>query len=196
MNILSFDCETSGLPPSWQTPYTDPSQPRLVELGLVLGDTDGREHACAKLVIRPDGWAITEGAQGIHGISLEHAERVGVPVTEALAVMMRLLDQARALVAHSLEFDTKIINREMHLIAPTPKHSPSWWGRGRLYRCCTMLLGKAALNRSSVSLAELHEELLGEPLVRAGRHDALDDARGAFRCFVELHRRGATGIQR
>lgn len=197
MNILSFDCETSGLPPSWHAPYTDPSQPRLVQLGLVLGDTDGREHACAKFAIRPDGWAITAGAEAVHGISIEHAERVGVPVIEALALMMRLLDQARAIVAHNLEFDAKIINREMHLIAPTAKESPSWWGRGRLHRCCTMLIGKAHLNRTgNVSLTELHKELFGVPFERFGHHDGLEDARAALRCFVELHRRGATGIQR
>lgn len=193
MAILALDTETNGLP-LWDRPFTDPGQPRLLQLGLVLAEEDGTERASVSLLIRPNGWGITPGALAIHGITEEMASAYGVPVLEALAIFLRLLDQADTLVCHNESFDAGIIiNREVHAVAPNRDDCRSWWARSRLRRPCTMLLGQAAMNVPRwPKLADLYEWITGSPLKQ--KHDALDDARAALTCYLGLRARGAAGI--
>lgn len=192
MSLCIVDTETSGLP-LWDKPYSDPGQPRIVQLGVIVADEHGAERACFKTTIRPEGWEITAGAQRVHGISTEDANRFGIPVLEALAVFLRMLDQSRTLIAHNLAFDADImISREIHALSPNKADTPSWWGRGRLHRACTMLLGRAHC-RNTGKLVDVYKALTGEDFVQT--HDGLDDARAALRCFLALRAAGAAGVE-
>jgi len=188
--LLSFDTETSGLF-DFKKPITDPGQPRLLQLAAVLSDNSGRERGLMSVLIRPDEWEVADGAFAVHGIATAQASAVGVPVVEALALFMRMLDQATHLIAFNLEFDCRVIERELFLLGA----NAASWKRGRLNRVCPMLLGAALRDDGKwPKLAWLYEYLFSEKHEAA--HDGLADARAALRCYIELRRRGYTGERR
>lgn len=184
--LLAFDCETSGLFDR-NRPDTDPEQPRLAQLGAVLADSDGNEKALLKLLVKPDSWEMTAGAQAIHGITTAMASRFGVPSEAALYPFVRLLDQATHLISHGLEFDMKMIKREVFALG----QDPAALKRTRLTRICTMKLGAQVNDGAWPKLPALHQILFGIPFVST--HDGLEDSRAALRCYLELRARGLTG---
>jgi len=107
-NILFYDTETSGQL-DFKAPPDAPHQPRLLQLGLIMTDTTGNEIAIFKTLIRPDGWQIQPGAQAVHGITQEQAERDGIPLMVALNTFWALAATCQGKVCHNSDFDSKIM---------------------------------------------------------------------------------------
>lgn len=187
--ILSFDCETSGLP-ALGKPATDPAQPRLLQLGAVLHDRAWNERASISLLIVPDGWAVTQGASDTHGITTDIAARYGVRLQVALAALMDLARDAVVISAFNLAFDEMIVESELHRRNAVMGD----WKRPRVRRICTMQSSSGLIGADGrwPKLAAAHEAIVGEPLTDA--HDALSDAKASARILRSLIDRKAVTL--
>jgi DNA polymerase III epsilon subunit-like protein len=185
---LFFDTETTGLPRSWKAPVNDLANwPRLVQLAWLLYDPDGKFISGKDHIIRPEGFRIPEESARVHGISTAKALLDGVPLAVALKEFHGLFENARALVAHNMSFDEKILGAEflrLGLQNPLP-------GKKRI---CTM---ETSTNFCRIEgpygykwpkLSELHQKLFGTGFQEA--HNAANDIQATAKCFWELRKRG------
>lgn len=177
--ILFFDFETNGL-----------IDPLPVELGAVLVHKTV-ELAVVSLVIRPDGWVVSSGAEKVHGVSTEAALSCGVPLIVAMSALTNLWSLAELRVAHNLEFDDKVADRAFQLLGrgSTLKRPPG---------ACTAELATPVLNLPPTvkmlaagfdkpkrpSLKECYQHFFGESV--PGAHGALADARACARVYMKL----------
>jgi DNA polymerase III epsilon subunit-like protein len=76
-------------------------------------DGPSRELASVSLIIKPDGWFISDATTKIHGITQDIAENAGVPIVVALAVFTQLCRLANERIAFNIDFDQRIIARGM-----------------------------------------------------------------------------------
>ncbi len=106
MKHLIIDTETTGLPTG--EPLWDPSQPWPVELAALLVDDDLRVRSTLHVLVVPPV-EIPEETTKIHGITLEVAQRFGVPPRGAMGALMRLYSVADVVVAHKVSFDDFIV---------------------------------------------------------------------------------------
>ena len=76
MKALIFDTETTGMV-KWDLPPEHPSQPDLIQLGMLLVETGSwRLRARHSVLVRlAEGVAIEPGAREAHGISEEDCAR-------------------------------------------------------------------------------------------------------------------------
>lgn len=109
---LAFDTETTGKL-NWKLPVSDPTQPRIVQLGLQLLDKDLVEMARWTTLIQPEGWVIPGEAQGVHGISTEMCEKYGVPIQHALAILSKYRKHAKFHICHNEQFDRNMVDSEL-----------------------------------------------------------------------------------
>lgn len=192
--ILFLDTETTGLiQPA--LPEDHPSQPHLVQLGLVLADESGAEWATVELIVRPEDYVIPDGAARVHGITTALALAAGVPLMIAVAAFTNLRAIATSLVAHNMPFDDLVMRAAIARTGRKPA-SP-----GPSQKTCTMELAApvcalpptarmkaAGYDRCKPpSLMEAHEHLLGEKF--QGAHGALADARACMRVFNALRKK-------
>jgi DNA polymerase III subunit epsilon len=188
---LFFDTETTGIPRNYKAPVTDLGNwPRVVQLAFVLADSAGKELGAEEFLIKPEGFVIPADATRVHGITTERAAAEGVAVRKALEGFLGALASARALVAHNMAFDEKILGAEFlraQLGNPLPKAK----------RLCTMEAGTnycALPGRYGFkwpTLGELHRKLFGKDVKEA--HAALADVRSCAACFFEMRKRGIIG---
>lgn len=181
MSALVFDTETTGLW-NFKAPPTDPSQPRLLQLGCQLLDDKLEVAGEFNMVIKPDGWTVPDEAAAIHGISTEYANQYGIPVKDALVIFCRLLHMSKRLVAHNFNFDVRVVEGELVRLdveqAMIFKARPSY---------CTMLTSTKICNIAGPrgpkwpKLTEAYRHFFGEELT--GAHDAMVDVRACSRIF-------------
>lgn len=118
MNILFFDTETTGLP-EWKIPSGDKKQPHLVQLAAILCNLKTEEVIkTMDVIIKPDGWEISQEMTDIHGISQKQAMSEGILESDAIAHFLSMwgndLDDLgdckfSKRVAHNRTFDQRII---------------------------------------------------------------------------------------
>lgn len=105
---IFYDTETTGLP-LFSEPSEDPRQPHMVQLAAVMVDLDTKDDLqCIDLIIRPDGWVITQEMTDIHGISHEMAMDLGVSEKTATEALLDLVG-TRLRVGHNESFDMRIL---------------------------------------------------------------------------------------
>lgn len=201
MNIaLAYDTETTGLP-LFSEPSEHPAQPHIVQLGAILVDLDTRKTiASMDVIVRPDGWTISDEVAAIHGITTEHAMDVGIPEEAAVAMFLQLWRQ-RELIGHNESFDRRILRIAQHrfpqLLSPTDMDA---WKACKAQ--CTQVLStpilklpptekmKAAkrFHHKSANLGEAYAYFMGRQLVDA--HSAMADARAELDVFfaIQNHR--------
>lgn len=106
--ILFYDFETTGLV-EFKLPSEDPSQPYFTQLAAELCvEETGEVLGAMNMLIRPEGWTIPEELQALTGITMERAERFGVPAKAALAAFMELWCNADLRCGHNESFDARI----------------------------------------------------------------------------------------
>lgn len=110
--ILFFDTETTGKADFKAAPDA-PHQPRIVQLGMVLSDSAGRELGSVDLIVKPDGFFIPKEASDIHGVTQEAAENCGVPLALALDILEAWMGIAGTKVAHNLAYDDFVVRGEL-----------------------------------------------------------------------------------
>jgi DNA polymerase III subunit epsilon len=187
MNILYFDTETTGLL-KYKLPISDPSQPRLVQLGAIL--TSGDEvMAEVNLLVKPEGFEIPKEASDIHGITTEVAMKFGMPVKLVMGTFIRLVNMADRVVAHNYDYDKKIAEIECDRL-----QVPYCLANKDSY--CTMLSTTQILQLPGrfgykwPKLAEAYEFFFKEKL--EGAHDAMADIKGCKRVYLHLASLGRT----
>eukprot|EP00977_Amphora_coffeiformis_P000626 scaffold140_cov163-Amphora_coffeaeformis.AAC.7 len=113
---LVFDTETTHKV-DFSKPYHDASQPDLVQLGMLLVDTQTwhTRLQVSLLVQPPHGTSfINPEAQAVHGISDDDCRRFGLPLPTALQMFHHAAAQADCLVAHNMNFDRTVLETALY----------------------------------------------------------------------------------
>ncbi|MGE5527780.1 MAG: 3'-5' exonuclease [Patescibacteria group bacterium] len=192
--ILVFDTETTGVPRDYSAPVTAVNNwPRMVQLAYQIHSDNGDLIGFCSRIVRPVGFTIPEHAAALHGITTERAMAEGWPLREVLEDFGACLNYHRpVLVAHSVNFDMKVVGAEMvreGLRAPLMSLM-------NLPRICTMMKTRTFCGlpgQKWPKLGELHEILFNEPI--QGAHTANGDVEACARCFFELRRRGVLTLE-
>lgn len=192
MMLLFADTETTALY-NFSRPPDHPSQPHLVQLGCILTEQDGTPRATLDLIVRPEGYAIPDAAAAVHGITTEIAERVGIPLTIAVAAFVHLRSKADTIVAHNLAFDERIMATAIHRTGKTITLAAP------LARACTLEMAEPILKLPATAkmvaagranqfkkpnLGECYRHFFGEEL--KGAHTALADAQACARIYFAI----------
>jgi DNA polymerase-3 subunit epsilon len=112
MTYVVWDTETTGLP-LFNLRSTDPRQPLVVQIAMLMLADDGSETSMASLIVRPEGWTVPEDVTAIHGISHERAMDEGVSENLAALLFVDLQARASLRVAHNESFDRRIMRIAM-----------------------------------------------------------------------------------
>lgn len=107
--IIFFDSETTGLP-LFKERSDHPDQPHATQIAAELCvEETGETLGAMNMLIRPEGWTIPEDLQELTGITMDKAERFGVPAKVALDAFLELWCNADMRSAHNEPFDARIL---------------------------------------------------------------------------------------
>ncbi|HBO2628212.1 TPA: 3'-5' exonuclease [Pseudomonas aeruginosa] len=182
MNPNVLDTETTGLP-AWNDPSDAPHQPHLVEVAAILFSDQGKELDRFSAIIKPEGWAISPEVAALHGITHEMAMDVGISEAEALEGFLAIHARADLRVAHSANFDDRIIR-----IAISRYHGKTFadhYKAGPRYCTAQNARSIVALPRNKVpTLGEAYKHFFDQDLVEV--HRAVPDAEACARIYFTL----------
>ena len=185
---LFFDTETSDMY-KFKKPYSDFTQPWIVQLGFILSERDSIFQE-GNLLISAGERKISSGAEAVHCISVESTNKGGLKQDEVLKLFESLILRADILVCHNTAFDMKVVLSNAYKI-----YSDEALLRltTSSYQYCTMLNGTHVCKLPGrygkykwPKLQELHKFLFGEEFKDA--HDALADVRACRRCYYEMNK--------
>ncbi len=193
MKALIFDTETTGMV-QFRKPPEDPSQPHLIQLGMMLVDTrDWKPRARHSLLVQlPEGARIEPEAHAAHGISEEDCARYGVPAIVACSLFNQCCVQAEVVVAHNLAFDASIMKTALFRLGNKPNRLD---GRPQI---CTKEASTDVLKLPGKygykwpTLAEAYRHYTG--LEIDGAHDALVDTEACLEVFRGLVQEGVVEL--
>ena len=190
---LFFDTETTGIPKDYKAPCTNTDNwPRLIQLGWLLTDAEGRILSEGNHIVRPDGFEIPKAASDVHGITTDFALENGKPLLDVIFAFGADLNQAECVIGHNLDYDLHIVGAEYVRLG---YDSRIMFARPTL---CTM---QATIQYCNIpgrfgpkwpKLMELYTKLFGQEF--DGAHDAMADIVATKECFFELIRRGAVRL--
>ena len=186
---LIFDTETTGLPKSWNAPFTNTDNwPRCVQIAWQLHDGMGNVIEHNDFLIKPEGYNIPYDAERIHGISTELATEQGISLAEGLVLFNEALEKTTFIVGQNVNFDLNIMGCEFHRLGVENNLT----SLPVLDTCTekTALLCQIPGGRGGKfklpTLTELHTHLFGTGFGDA--HNATADVEATTRCFLELIR--------
>lgn len=188
IHYLFFDTETTGLPRNYKAPSTDTSNwPRLVQLSWITQDENGNTITTGNYIIKPDGFTIPTQASDVHGITTSRALQEGIPLQNALEMILEDAKYAKVLVGHNVGFDVKVLGCECYRT----------YGKDPICHMGTIDTMIAATDYCAIpgyygfkwpKLQELHTKLFGYEFEDA--HDSSADIAATAKCFWELKRIG------
>jgi DNA polymerase-3 subunit alpha len=110
MNVLIFDVETTGLLPKTK----DDPQVYITQLSFALYDTKNNRliKTYNAFINIPEDVVISEKITQITGIDREKLNKDGIDIVEALEVFFDAYSRADVIVAHNLDFDSKVMEVE------------------------------------------------------------------------------------
>lgn len=108
--FLFTDTETTGF--AKKGPHIQEGQARIVQLAMLLTDSNGKTLAEFSGLIKPDGWVSSEGALKVHQKSHEMCERHGFNIKSVMNLFSGFAARATHIVAHNEEFDHRMIDIE------------------------------------------------------------------------------------
>lgn len=82
-SIVFIKVESSDLI-VWGDPSEGDNQPHIVQIGAVKSDSDGNTIEIFGMIVKPDGWVISDGSMASHGILQTVAENVGRPEKQVI----------------------------------------------------------------------------------------------------------------
>lgn len=190
---LYFDTETSGKADFKASPLAL-HQPRIVQLGAVLEDNDGKEVSSINLIATPDGFEIPEEASAIHGITQMQAVLFGISIRRMMLLFKEFWAMADRVVAHNIDFDLFMLDIEFSRLG-----MPKYGDPKDIF--CTMKLmtpicklPKTYKSRDPddpykwPNMQEAHLHATGANF--DGGHDAMADVRACGRVFRWLIEQG------
>lgn len=190
MKILFLDCETNGKPLAYNASYTDINNwPRVAQLAWMLCDESGAIITQYQTMIKPDGWEIPKNDQFFidNNMSTERCEADGIPIVEALMMLLEAKESADVLSGHNLMFDHRTVWAEFIRAGIPPKSG--------MHKICTMMKSTKHCNLPNPKgkgapkwpkLEELYFVLFQKDF--DGAHDAMADVIALKVCFFELIR--------
>jgi DNA polymerase III subunit epsilon len=187
--ILFFDTETNGLP-DFNKRASDPSQPHIVQLAALLTDDNGECVESHNVIVKPDGWIISEEMTAIHGITHDEAQQVGMPEVCVMEILWAMMKKQSLLVAHNVTFDKFLARIGMRRHGLLSDEEDEWW-KG-MPSFCTMrattdicaLPGGRNGQFKWPKLKEAYKTIFG--VFPEHTHDAMDDLISCKRIFFWL----------
>ena len=190
-NVLVFDTETTGMV-DWKHPEDTERQPHLVQLGMLLVDTQGwqliSKQAC--IVALESGVSMEPGALASHGISEAICRESGVPLRRACDYFVEAVRQADRLVAHNLSFDRIVMRAACERAGADLDWVTAVPGYCTMEASTPILRLPGKRGNKWPTLAEAYEFFVGEPL--RGAHDASVDAAACLKIYRGLEGREFT----
>ena len=184
-DVLTFDCETTGLPPKgakWDVDFAE--FPNIVQLAWAVNEKE------RSYIIKPEGWEIPEVSTEVHGITAERANAEGVPFADIIDEFLEDCEKARLLVGHNIYFDTSIVKAMILRIMGREYYDAK--AEDALFkgkRIDTMMktikfVGAKKNNGKGIKYPTL-EELYNKcfPGETFPAHDALEDVKACKRCI-------------
>lgn len=169
--MIVFDTETTGI-----------HNARIVQLAAALLDDELNIVQQVCLLVDPGQCSMDERAFAAHGITLEHAQKYGVPEKHALSVFNVLVRKASTRVAHNQQFDDGVMRAAfarsgvacetfskmtqlctMEVCTPLVKHPPT-----------EKMIAAGFDKYKNASVAESYAFCYGKPMPYKA-HDALGD---------------------
>lgn len=192
-NMLYFfyDVETTGLPKKGATcPKKSEDWPHIVQIAWSNYTSAGKLLSGSNIIVKPDGYVISEEVAKIHRVTHERAMAEGRPVDEALGLVVSDIMTADVLICHNTAFDINVLGSELYRNG----YKDAFEMLKSKRTICTMkeTIDFCALEpkrRGAFKfprLEELHMKLFKVGLVDA--HDALVDTQYLAKCFFELVR--------
>lgn len=191
-DVLTFDCETTGLPAKgakWDVDFAE--FPNIVQLAWSVNEKE------RSYIIKPEGWEIPDASIEIHGITAERANAEGVPFADIIDEFLQDCEKARLLVGHNIYFDTSIVKAMILRIMGREYYDAK--AEDALFkgkRIDTMMktikfVGALYANGRPGKYPKL-EELYNKcfPGETFPAHDALEDVRACKRCIPVLVEKG------
>lgn len=172
--LLSYDTETTGIP-NWKVPSDSPEQPHLVSLAAILVNAETREIVeSMDVIVKPDGWEIPEETIAIHGITMEQAEKEGIPEKEALEMFLKMRgDHER--VAFNKTFDQRIVRIACKRYLDE-EQIEKWAVKDDHH--CSMRMAKSVIGGKQPKLVEAYKHFTGEEM--QGNHNAMADTEASM----------------
>jgi DNA polymerase-3 subunit epsilon len=188
--LLPFDTETSSMP-DWKNPSEGPNQPHIVSLAAALVDSDTREVIeQLDVIVKPDGWEITQETIEIHGITMERAMDEGVPEADVLELFTRMWLKCQLRTAFNTTFDNRIIRIAQKRYFPDSEQHVEWmrsWKEDKKLYYCTMMASKKIMGGKQPTLAEAYEFFMGKKLENA--HQASADMMACLDVYFAIQDR-------
>lgn len=195
---LFFDVETSGLIPKKVHPsdFKEYNNSRMVSIAWVLRD-EKFVYSQNYFIVNNGEFGDKIGSEFIHGINKDMVEKFGKPLDTVLDMFVKDMYAADKLVAHNLEFDSKVVSSELFRLGRNGD------GQDLLLKdsYCTMLESTDILRIPSrfksykwPKLIELHIYLFDNGF--NGQHCALEDVNALVRCYYRLQERGQKKLRK
>lgn len=194
MKALIFDTETTGMV-KWKKPPEDPTQPHLIQLGMLLVDTRKWTPMarCSSLVQLPEGASIEPEAYKAHGISEQQCKEFGVESLVVCSLFNQMCMRADVIVAHNMSFDRTVMLASLFRLGGKPERMSD----KRLI--CTKETSTGVLKLPGKygdykwpTLAEAYAHYTGREL--EGAHDALVDTEACLEVFKGLVAEGVISL--
>lgn len=113
MSYLIFDTETTGFY-NPKLAATAAGQARVAQLAAIKLDKDFNEVGRLNTLIKPNGhWKMSEGAEGVHGISQQDCELRGRELEQVMSEFCGLSVNCDYLICHNFGFDGKLLEIEL-----------------------------------------------------------------------------------
>lgn len=205
MKVLIFDVETTGLLPKIINPNEIEKYPHIIQLSYILYDKEENriEESFNEYIIISRKIKIPLIVTKLTGIKKEDCLK-GVSMMTGIKRFYNAYKKADYIVAHNLEFDSKMIyietirNKEMILTLDSEllKLSNIMNIETEKNKYCTMKNGRGICNILKLSndgkeyylkwpkLIELYEKLFGETVENL--HDSLVDTVACLRCYLKM----------
>lgn len=182
-----LDTETTGFAKKGE--LKQDGQARVCQLAAILCDDDGKHLTEFCTLIHPEGWEIGEGAQAVHGITMDQCYKFGIPALAALSVVSSMIKNSRLFICHNADFDSRMMDIEYAYKGGAMPAIPHFCTMKATTDLCKLPgnYGKYKWPKLAEALPILCGRELGDDA-----HDAMVDARGAKEIFFELKRRGLT----
>lgn len=186
MNLLFFDTETTGLP-LWREPSSHPDQPHVVDIACELRDSDTMELLGELSCIINPGVPIPPEVAAIHGITDDIAAAEGRDPKEAFRDFFALVDRADTIVAHNIDFDTRLVRIatfrlwDREWVSPVP----TFCTMKALTEVCRIPKPSGMRGWKWPKLSEAIAHVFGEDLPDA--HRAKPDMEACRRLYFHLH---------
>lgn len=184
MKYVIIDTETSGLF-DFSKPADADGQPRLAHLAMIFLDEEMVETGRSDILVRPDGWEISEEVSKINGLTTEYLAENGVPVLDAINAYAAAVDDNHVVVAFNAQYDTKIMRGEMRRAEVDDRfeRTPNICAMRALVDICQI----PKKTGRGFKFPKLSEACAHFEIVNEGEHSALGDAAACAELLRRLH---------